>query len=509
MLVDGVPRSFNNINVNDIASFTILEDALATAVYGVRGANGVILIHTKQGSPGKPQVHFRYNEGVTSFTRLPNFANGVEYMKAANEAKTNRGEKIVYHPDAIKKTAEQTDPYLYPDVDWYQAIFKPYGHIRQAHLDVSGGSKNVTYYVSASYLDNIGQFESSKFVKQYDNQISNNRYNSVANLRMHITNTTKLTFGINGYLNIGHFPGYGRDRIYNDAYYATPISFPKVFPDGKVPNFDPGNFLHNPYADLTRTGYRTYHQNDIKSNIKLTQNLSFLIPGLSVNTMFAYDAYNSISKRRTKTPDSYTAAGRDTTTGKLILQQVYSGQQFLGYDKVNHGRRHIYTRSQLNYRHDFGRNSVGAMFLYKQSDLSYSDANSFIASLPHRYRGFSGSVRYGYNNTYFVKFAAGYNGSENFAPSNRYGFFPSFGVNWVVSSEPFFKPLKNIFQFLRFRFSYGKVGSSKIAGRRFAYLATVNTGASGYLYGSNLHNNIGGVAVGEFASQVSWETSKR
>lgn len=509
VLVDGVPGGYNYLNVEDIKSFTILKDAAATAIYGVRGANGVILIKTKKGRPGKPRVHFKYNEGVTAFTRLPNFADGVTFMKAANDALTERGQTPRFSEEVIEKTRKQTDPYLYPDVDWYQTIFKNRGHIRQAHLDVNGGSDNTIYYVSASYLNNVGQFRTSKLVHQYNNQISDQRFNTAANLTMHITNTTQLFLGIKGYLDNGHFPGYERDRIYNDAYYASPIAFPPEFPNGKVPNFIPGNYLHNPFADLTRTGYRTYYRSNIRSNIKLRQDLSFWVPGLSIKTKFGFQTYNTTSKRRTKTPDSYTAVGRDSTTGELKLQQIYTGQQFLGYNRVSGGNRFIYARTQLNYKHDFGPHTVGALFEYNQSNKSYTQAGSFISSLPHRFRGIGGRVTYDYNDTYFLAFNWGYNGSENFAPGHRFGFFPSGGGAWVISNEPFFKHLNDIFRLFKVRFSYGQVGSSNIAGRRFAYLATVNTNAGGYRYGRDLNNFIGGVAVGEYASDVTWETATK
>lgn len=507
VLVDGVPRSYDEINPEDIASFSILKDAAATAVYGVRGANGVILINTKKGQAGKPKFKFRYNEGVTTLTKLPEFAGGVDFMLAANEALATRGQLPHFSEEAIEATRNQTDPDLYPDVDWFDTIFNDRGYTREANLHVSGGGQDAVYYVSASYFEDIGLFKTDELT-QYNSQISDKRYNLTSNLTLNATKTTTLKLGVKGFLSQGNFPGTDGNVIYNDAYFSTPVSYPPVYSDGKFSNVTPGTILYNPYVELTQTGYRTNAANQINSNIEVVQELDFLIEGLSFRSLFAFDAYNFVSERREKRPDTYFATGRDST-GALIYEPPVEGQEFLGYNRLNNGNRSVYTQSSLTYNNSFGRHSFGGLLLYNQSDRSNTHTNDFVSSLPHRYRGVSGRVTYDFDERYFLEANFGYNGSENFVPENRYGFFPSVAGGWAISNERFFEPLKGVFQFLKFRFSHGLVGNSNIPGRRFAYLATVNRGVGGYTYGQNLNSYIQGTAVGEYASDVSWETSEK
>lgn len=505
VLVDGVPRDYNDIDPEDIESFSILKDASATAVYGVRGANGVILINTKSGSAGKPKFEFRYNQGITELTKRPNFADGPTYMLTANEALINRGDTPRYSDEAIRATREQTDPYLYPNVDWYKEIFRDYGSNRQFSLNINGGSDVAVYYVSASYFNETGLYRTDELTK-YNSQQSLTRYNMTSNLTLKPTNTTELKLGAKGFLSTGNFPGTPGDVIYNNTFYSTPIIHPPKYPDGKTAN-PPGGTITNPYALLTQRGYVTNARNQLYSDLRLTQDLDFWIEGLSLTSMFSFDAYNFVSQRREKDPDTYIANNRNSED-ELNYQETNIGQEFLGYSRNNEGNRSTYLEASLRYNNDFGRHNVGGMVLFNQSDETFTHTNDFIASLPHRLRGLAGRANYAYDDRYFLEFNFGYNGSENFAPEQRYGFFPSVGAGWTISNEDFFKPADNVFQFLKFRFSYGLVGSSDIPGRRFAYLATVaNTG--GYTYGQSLDNYIGGRAVGEYAANVTWEESTK
>src|SRR5699024_10534048 len=284
------------------------------------------------------------------------------------------------------------------------------------------------------------------------------------------------------YLANVNYPGTGSGQIFGDAYMRTPIIYPKMYPNGSVPDIASSR-LTNPYAELTQTGYINQWRSQLASNIKVTQDLDFLLKGLSISGKFAFDTYNYTSMHRTKVPDTYLAIGRDGL-GDLIKQLTNPGKgtEYLAYSLYKNGTRSLYNEFSINYRQSFGKHDVSGMLLYNQSDELNTQASNFINSLPHRFKGVAGRATYGYDDKYFAVFDFGYNGSENFAPDNRYGFFPSVGAGWVVSQEQFFEPLQDLFQLFKFRFSYGLVGNSRISGRRFAYIATV-ANASGYTFG--------------------------
>ena len=510
VLVDGVPRTFSDIDPEDIASFSILKDAAATAVYGVRGANGVILITTKSGKIGKPKISFRYDQGVTAFTKLPKFADGVTYMEMSNEASETRGGSAKYSADDIQATRDHSDPDLHPDVQWFKALFKPVGHTRNANLNISGGSESAQYYVGTSYYDETGMYRQDE-LQQYSTQARYKRYNLTSNLTVKATKTTTIKLGVQGYLANVNYPGTGLGTVFGDAFVKTPVVYPAVYSDGSTPDVASSR-LSNPYAELTRTGYINQWRSELNSNLRVTQNLDFWLKGLSFTAMFAFDTYNYTSMHRTKVPDTYLAIGRDSS-GALIKQLTNPGMgtEYLAYSLVRDGTRTLYNEAALNYRNSFGKHDVSAMLLFNQSDEVNTQASSLVLSLPFRFRGLAGRATYGYDNKYFLEFDFGYNGSENFAPSNRYGFFPSVGAGWVVSEEPFFKPLQNAIQLLKFRFSYGLVGNSQIVSDntvRFAYIGTVDN-TSGYTFGEALDNAYGGLDIGEYGVDVTWETAKK
>lgn len=504
-LVDGVPRPIANVDPEDIESFSVLKDASATAVYGVRGANGVILITTKSGKPGKASYNIRYNEGITRFTTLPKLADGITYMQMSNEAMTTRGGVGPYSDDVIEKTRSGEDPYLYPNVNWLDEIFNKTGRVRNVNSNISGGTDNATFYVGLGYYDEVGLYKTES-IKSYDPSSSLKRYNVSSNLNIKPGKNTEIKLGIQGYLNNVNLPFESINNIFADAYVMTPVTMPLQFPDGKIADVRSGS-LSNPWASLTQAGYANQWRSQIMSNLRLTQQLPFVTKGLSASAMFSFDAYNYTSNRYGKLPDTYLALGRDAN-GNLIYDQTAIGTEFLAYTKSNVGSRTIYSEASLNYIRDFGKHSVTGLLLYNQSDMIDTYASTLENSLPYRFRGIAGRATYGYANKYFVDANFGLNGSENFLPDKRYGFFPSGGVAWVLSEESFFKPLKDIVQLLKFRFSYGKVGNSLIEGRRFAYISTISA-PGGYSYGIDMKNTYAGKEFGEYAVDVQWETSKK
>lgn len=506
VLVDGTPRKMANVDPEDIESFTVLKDAAATAVYGVRGANGVVIIKTKSGTSGKPKFNFRYYEGVTQFTTLPKFADGITYMRMSNEALTNRGAAPMYSEDRIQKTMSGEDPYLYPNVDWMSALFNDFGRQRRGNLNINGGSDLSTYYVGLSYFDEVGLYKTDETVN-YNYQVGYKRYNLTSNLTVKPSTTTKVELGVQGYLANANYPGSGQATIFENAWMVTPVIHPIVYENGTIPDQRAGSLV-NPYAHLTQTGYANQWRNQLFSNLRATQELPFITQGLSATAMFSFDVYNYTSMRRTKRPDSFLAIGRDAN-GEMQYEQTYQGERFLSFSRNSSGERTIYLEGALNYNRSFGKHNTSAMLLFNKSDLLNSQASTLITSLPYRYMGLSGRVTYNYNNKYFGEANFGYNGSENFAPDHRFGFFPSFGVSWVLSEEAFFDSLKDKITLAKIRFSHGKVGSSKIQisseELRFAYISTINS-VTGYSFGKN-PKSLGGYNIGEYGVDVTWETS--
>ncbi|WP_177192374.1 TonB-dependent receptor [Chitinophaga arvensicola] len=510
VLVDGVERDFANVDPEDIASFSILKDASATAVYGVRGANGVILIQTKQGKPGKTLMNAQYDQGLTQFTRIPKFADGITYMRMANEAYKNSNPNDPlpkYSEDRIAKTASGEDPDLYPNVDWFDVLFNKFGQNRRARVNANGGSDKAQYYLSIGYYDEKGMYKTDG-LSDYNAQIKFTRYNFTSNLILQLTKTTKVDFGASGWISNGNFPGSSVDDIWGAAYNLPPILIPPVYSNGQNSKLRTGD-INNPYTMLNRTGYVSEFRSQLWSNIRLTQDLGFWLKGLSATGMFSFDNYNAHTIRRTKSVDGFLATGRDAQ-GNLLTQQTSIGSSYLGYDRSNGGTRQFYSEASLNYKRTFGKHDITGMAVYTQSDKSDAFAGDFINSIPYRFLGVAGRVTYAYDNKYLAEGNFGYNGSETFEPSKRFGFFPSGAVGWVASEENFFKPLLNKIQFLKVRFSYGLAGNGNIGGRRFAYISTIDGGNDKYQYGGNgINNEINGYDIGDYAVSVTWEKAKK
>lgn len=512
ILVDGVERNINTIDPEDIESFTVLKDASGTAVYGVRGANGVIFIKTKSGKIGKPQILFDYSEGVNTFTRKPEMLEGVDYMNLVNEALTTRNQAPMFTQEYIDKTASGLDPYVYPNVDWIDAVFNKFGHTRKANLNMSGGVDNAQYYVS------LGYFGESSFLKtddqaQYNSALHYDRYNVTAKLNVNATRSTKVEVGVMGYFSTRNAPYESPSTIFGSAMAATPVMYPTMYPGGIVPGITSNGASINPYAQLTRNGYRTENENQLYSNLRLTQNMDGITPGLSATVMVAFDAFNSLSIRRAKRDDTYTVDKNSpyNPDGSINLQRTWtSTQPYLGFSKDNGGNRQTYVEGALNYQRDLGRHRVSGMLLGYASSKTNAFAGDITSSIPSRLMGVAGRATYSFDDRYFLEFNGGYNGSELFAPDNRFGFFPAIGAGWLISNEKFFEGLLNTVSFMKLRYSYGKSGLGLITSgsRRFAYITEVSDGARGYDFGKNSTTNTGGVVVTEYAvPDMAWSTS--
>lgn len=515
VLVDGVERGISNIDPQDISSFTILKDASSTAVYGVRGANGVILVQTKRGKVGKAQIYLDYNEGITTFTRRPQLADGVTYMNLVNEALTTRGHAPKYTQDYIDKTANKTDPLLYPNVNWLDATFNKLGYNRRANFNASGGVDNAQYYVSVGYY-NEGGFLKSDNQAQYNSNVNYTRYNFTTNLNLKLSSTTKLDLGVQGYAAQSNGPALSTQDIFVNALSVPPVSYPIAYPGGFIPGKSSNGGFRNPYADLTRRGYNTTFNNTVQTNLRITQDLKSITQGLSATAMFSFDNYSEHSINRSKRentffPDTNNPYNAD---GSLNLVRTFTGNgNYLSYGRANGGRRQSYTEAAINYDRSFGKHHITGLLLGNAQDRVEAFAGDFPSSIPYRYLSLAGRGTYSYNDRYFFEANFGYNGSENFDPKRRYGFFPSFGAGWVISNESFFEPLKNSLTFLKFRYSDGFVGSDGLGnGRRFGYLTLVSelndVNNGGYTFGKGFENS-NGINVTDYGVSVTWAKSHK
>ncbi len=512
VLVDGVERAIDNIDAQDIASFSVLKDAVSTSVYGLRGANGVILIRTRSGVAGKVKIDVNYNEGVTAFTQLPKMVNGPTYMQLANEANTTRGMQPLYKQPLIDSTVSGKDRLIYPNVDWFSSVFNNTAANRRLNLSASGGSAIARYYTSVAYYDESGFFKTTG-LEQYNASTRLQRYNFTSNLDLSVTKTTKVELGVQGYISNVNYPGNSPSDIFGEAVSVSPVAYPVMYPGGFVPGRNPNGGEQNPYAMATQSGYINYFNNQVYSNIRATQDLGFLLRGLSVTSMFSFDVFNQQQIARTKRKSTYiidpsTPYNADGTPNLDLVYQ--SPNTSLGFSNSNAGNRRIYTESAINYDNTFaGKHQVSGMLLYNQSNYVNAFPGDFTSSIPYRSRGLAGRATYGYSSRYFAEFDFGYNGSENFAPSRRYGFFPSYGLGWVVSGEKFFRPLANVIQYLKFRWSDGLLGDQGGI-NRFAYLTILNNqNQPGYTYGNSGQNGIGGIEITTYGVNVGWAKSHK
>ncbi|MEY8685057.1 SusC/RagA family TonB-linked outer membrane protein [Bacteroides sp. AN502(2024)] len=518
IMVDGVERSMDELNPEDIESVSIMKDASATAVFGVRGANGVIIINTKQGRIGKPQIRAEYNFGVTDFTKVPRLADGVTYMNAANEAFTTRGKDAFFSEEKIQNTIDGIDPYLNPTVDWFDELFTKMGTTQNASLSVNGGTENVQYYVSASMYSETGQLTRDK-AQTFDSGLRYKRFNVNSNINMKITKTTDLKVNVKVMVEDANKPKDGASRAFSDAMNMPPVTMPVRYPNGEIPFISTGGGLMNPWAELTQTGYESNVKSKMMADITMKQDLSFLLKGLNFRAMFAYDTYNRSYIKRTKNYDTYWADSRDEN-GELILNQTNQQGSASPYLTTSGGTtdntRKYYFEASLNYAHTFNKlHNVTGMLMVNLSDRLNLRADNLVASLPYRSTGLAGRFTYGFNERYMVEFNFGYNGSENFNPDKRFGFFPSVGAAWVISNERWFEPISKTISLLKFRTSYGLVGNDqiKINGNdyRFGFLSEMDGNASGYQFGTggSTYNVTNGYQISKYGANVTWETAKK
>ncbi len=510
LVVDGVPdRTINNIDPEDIESFTILKDATATAVYGTRGANGVILINTKKGKAGKPQVNAEFNQAFSRFTELPDFIDGPTFMTLYNEGLAMRGRAPLYTQERIDQHANGTDPDLFPNVDWYDVLFNDFGRNNRATLNVNGGSENATYYISAGYFGEVGQFKRDE-VQAYNSALKLDRFNFTSNVDVNLTKSTKLALGVNGFITNVNRPAYGVNDIFALATSSSPHIIPPQYSNGQWPQLK--GTLPSPYMALTQSGVTNSYTNTVRSNIRVEQDLSMVLDGLRASTMFAFDVNASNDLTRSRTLQTYWALGRDPENN-LTTEISSPGSNELDFGLARFGDRRYYTESAINYANRFGSHDVSGMLLFNQSDFSdaSSGVDSYKKAIPYRQRNVVGRANYGFMDRYFAEANFSYSGSDNFIPTERYGLFPSFGAGWLVSNEKFFETISRVIPHFKLRYTYGVSGNAAVTNGdlRFLYLTTIGEGG-GYTFGEpGSTRSYTGYYESRIGGNVRWESSYR
>lgn len=512
IIVDGVQRddvnstyggAFNNIDPEDISSITLLKDASSTAIYGAKGANGVLIITTKRGIAGKPKISLKVETGMTGFTKLPKMLDGVNYMKLLNEARTNMGLSSLYTEEQIQKTASGLDPYLYPNVNWMDAVYKENASLTNANLNISGGGETVRYYLSASFYNQEGPYNVSN-LSGYNPNLNFKRYDFRTNVDVNVTKTTILQMNLGAMLVNARYPGIGAGSLWYLSYATTPVGFPVRYPDGKWAG-PVNNGGSNPLNEVQNNGYTTEFRPSVQSVFTVTQKLGAITKGLEVYGRFAFDSYGTFNNSRSGRNDLFFATGRDEK-GALVYTQTRTGQQFLGYGQSATGERVMYLEGNIKYNRSLGDHDIGVMALYNMRNRLVSTSGSVTGSIPYRNQALAGRITYAYQDKYLAEVNAGYTGSENFEPGKKFGLFPSISAGWVISKENFFDELANTFSLLKLRGSYGVVGNDNIAGGRFPYLTIIGGGNStgfgltGNWYGGQTEQQIG-------VENLTWEKS--
>jgi TonB-linked SusC/RagA family outer membrane protein len=530
ILIDGIELTSSDLarmQVDDISSFSIMKDATATALYGARGANGVILVTTKEGQEGKAKVSIRVENSISSPTTSVKLADPVTYMKMNNEAVKTR-DPLGASPHSLQKiayTEQGVNPYVYPAVDWYNMLFRETTINRRINANISGGGPIARYYIAGTYNVDNGNLKVDKR-NNFNNNISVSKYVLRSNVNVNVTKTTEAIVRLHGTMDDYTGPIDGGSNVYKKVMQTSPVDYPPYFlPDDShqyaeyilFGNYDNGRYI-NPYADMTK-GYRETKTSLMLAQFELKQKLDFITQGLNIRALFNTNRRQEYGIRRSYTPYYFSIGSYDPQKDKYTLAPLNNN----GTDYLTTAvdAKDIYTttyfESALNYDRVFNdTHSVSGLLVFIMRDyLSSLNSGNLQQSLPQRNMGLSGRFTYSYDSRYFTEFNFGYNGSERFSNSERYGFFPSAGLGWMVSNEPFWnEALKSKISKLKFKATYGLVGNDAIGDEdsRFFYLSEVNLNSSTYAYtwGQMFSQTQNGVVITRYANpSITWETSRK
>lgn len=526
--VDGVERSMSDIDPEDIESITVLKDASATAVFGVRGANGVVLITTKRGTEGTPKIDVSTSFSMLQPTKMVEQASSYEYGMFFNQMQRNDydGDMADFTPmfsqAVLDKFRNQDDPIRFPSIKWADYTMKNSTLQTKSNVNISGGTKNVRYFISAGLMTQGGLFKEFGYDQDFD--YTYNRFNYRANLDLDVTKTTTITFNVAGIASTDHKPNtsQGASGMIREMYQAVPFSSPGIvdgrliyttndYTDGLIIPISGGSGLTYISNNGSGGSYGT-SLNKMQADLMLQQQLDMITKGLSFRIKGSYNSQFTASKTIIQTRASYTPVIQDD--GQILYRK--SGENGIpSYSEGSAKARDWYMEAAFNYSRAFGKNTVGALLLYNQSKTYYP---STYSDIPSGYVGLVGRVTYDYDNRYMAEFNIGYNGSENFAPERRFGTFPAGSIGWVVSNEKFWEPISPYINFLKIRASLGVVGNDKVGGSRFMYLSdpfTYNSSMiarGGYAYNFGIDNKNmmdAYIEAGKNNAEVTWEKATK
>ena len=511
VLVDGFERNLDEINIEDIETFVVLKDASTTAIYGSRGANGVILITTKHGKAGKINIDAKVETTYNTRTITPDFVNGYNYASMINEARITRAQEPLYQPYELEILRLGLDPDLYPNVNWKDVLMKDGAMTYRGTVNMNGGGATARYFVSASYIEEQGMYKTDENLrKDYDTNANAKRWNYRLNTDIDITKSTLLKVGVSGSLKKVNEPGLGGD-IWHSIMGQTPISIPLVYSNGYIPAYGTGNQT-NPWVLATQTGYNEVWENKIQTNVTLEQKLDFITKGLSFVGRFGYDTNNKNNIKHEKWPEQWKAQRFRDENGELVFERI-STEQKMRISSGASGERLEFFEAILQYDRGFKEHHLGGTLKYNQDSkiMTVNIGDDIKKSIPRRHQGLAGRVSYNWNYRYFADFNFGYSGSENFATGHQFGFFPAFSVAWNIAEEPIIKKSLKWMNMFKLRYSYGKVGNDNFGDNvRFPYMYTIGSGG-GYQWADyNYDKNFGGKIYTDLASNnVTWEIATK
>ena len=485
VLVDGFERDINEVNVEDIESFTVLKDASATAIYGSKGANGVVLINTKRGKEGKINVNAKVEGFYNTFTMFPDFVDGMQYAEMANEAKIARNEQPLYTNEELEILRSGLDPDLYPNVDWIDQVMRDGAWSTRAQLSLSGGGKTARYFASGSYQDQGGMYKTDESIKKYNTNANFRKWTYRMNVDIDITKSTLLKVGVSGSLRKKNDTGVGQDDLWTAMLGFNPTTTPITYSDGRIPadanpDYNPENPMSNwgrvnPWTLATGTGYDENWTNNIQTSVQLEQNLDFITKGLRFVGRFGYDTENNSWINRKKRPELWQAENRDSD-GNLIFNRIMEPIT-MTQSSGGSGTRNEFFEWELHYDRGFHDHHVGGTLKYTQnSKLTTVNIGTDLKNgLARRNQGLAGRASYNWKYRYFVDFNFGYTGSENFHKDHRWGFFPAASGAWNVAEEPFIKntSLGKWVNMFKIRYSWGKTGNDNLGDERFPYIYSI------------------------------------
>lgn len=528
VLVDGFERNLDEINVEDIESFSVLKDASATAIYGSRGANGVVIITTKRGESGKIKINAKLETAYNTLTKVPKFVDGYRYASLMNEARVTRNEEPMLRPDEMDILRLGLDPDLYPNVNWKDQLLKDGAMSGRVAVDLQGGGNTARYFVSASYFDQEGIYKVDKTMKDYNTNANYRRWNYRMNTDIDITKTTVLEVGVSGSLEKENDTGLSSDFLWESIMYYNPILTPVMYSDGKVPAYGTGKQT-NPYVLATMTGYREGWKNNIQTNATLKQDLNFVTEGLRFVGRFGYDTNNENNIHRTKHPEQWKAERfRNIMTHEIEYKRVVEAQE-MKQASSGSGNRNEFLEAEFHYDRGFGNHNIGGTAKYTQSSkvMTVNLGDDLKNGIALRNQSIAGRATYRWNYRYFAEFNFGYTGSENFADGHQFGFFPAVSGAWNIADEPFIKnKWGNWLELFKVRYSWGKVGNDNLGDQnRFPYLYNLERmgkwegegdskhweHAGGYDFGDyNFSNMYSGRRYKQVASPyVTWEMATK